>query len=30
ACHPFFTGEQRIVDAAGRIDKFNTKYNLKK
>ncbi len=30
ACHPFFTGEQRIVDAAGRIDKFNAKYNMKK
>jgi large subunit ribosomal protein L31 len=22
-CHPFFTGKQRIVDAAGRVDKFN-------
>jgi large subunit ribosomal protein L31 len=21
-CHPFFTGEQRIVDTAGRVDKF--------
>ena len=30
ACHPFFTGEQRIVDAAGRIDKFNTKYKIAK
>jgi large subunit ribosomal protein L31 len=29
ACHPFFTGEQRIVDAAGRIDKFKNKYNMK-
>jgi large subunit ribosomal protein L31 len=26
ACHPFFTGEQKIVDAAGRIEKFNAKY----
>ena len=22
ACHPFFTGEQRYVDTAGRVDKF--------
>ena len=22
ACHPFFTGEQRIVDTAGRVDRF--------
>lgn len=27
-CHPFFTGSEKIVDAAGRIDKFNKKYNL--
>lgn len=25
-CHPFFTGQQKYVDAAGRIDKFNKKY----
>lgn len=25
-CHPFFTGEQKHVDTAGRIEKFNTKY----
>jgi len=24
--HPFFTGEQKLVDAAGRIEKFNRKY----
>jgi len=24
-CHPFYTGEQRFVDAASRIDKFNKK-----
>ncbi|MGI5835100.1 MAG: 50S ribosomal protein L31 [Chloroflexota bacterium] len=24
-CHPFFTGEQRIVDTAGRVDKFMKK-----
>jgi len=27
-CHPFFTGSERRVDAAGRIDKFKKKYNL--
>ncbi len=26
ACHPFFTGKQRLVDTAGRIEKFNRKY----
>jgi large subunit ribosomal protein L31 len=26
ACHPFFTGEQKIVDAAGRVEKFKAKY----
>lgn len=25
-CHPFFTGKQRFVDTAGRIDKFRRKY----
>ena len=25
-CHPFFTGEQRYVDTAGRIEKFERKY----
>ncbi|CUV65097.1 50S ribosomal subunit (LSU) protein L31 [Sulfurovum sp. enrichment culture clone C5] len=28
ACHPFFTGSEKIVDAAGRVDKFKKKYNL--
>ena len=27
--HPYFTGQQNLVDTAGRIEKFNTKYNLK-
>ncbi len=27
-CHPFFTGKQKIVDTAGRVDRFNKKYNL--
>ncbi|HET6407392.1 MAG TPA: 50S ribosomal protein L31 [Chthoniobacteraceae bacterium] len=26
ACHPFFTGEQKFVDTAGRIDKFTRRY----
>ncbi len=26
ACHPFYTGKQRFVDAAGRVDKFIKKY----
>lgn len=29
-CHPFYTGKQKILDTGGRIDKFMTKYNLKK
>ena len=27
-CHPFFTGKQKIVDTAGRVERFNKKYNL--
>ncbi len=27
-CHPFFTGSERMVDTAGRIDKFKKRYNL--
>ena len=30
ACHPFFTGEQKLVDAAGRVEKFKSKYNMAK
>ncbi|MEF8793445.1 50S ribosomal protein L31 [Thiohalorhabdus sp.] len=26
ACHPFFTGKQRIVDTAGQVEKFRRKY----
>ena len=26
ACHPYFTGEQRIVDTAGRVDLFRRRY----
>lgn len=25
-CHPFFTGSERMVDTAGRIEKFNKRY----
>ena len=25
-CHPFYTGKQKIVDTAGRVDKFRRKY----
>ena len=28
ACHPFFTGKQKLVDSAGRIDKFKKKYKI--
>ncbi len=30
ACHPFFTGKQKLLDTAGRIEKFNKKYGIKK
>jgi len=29
ACHPFFTGKQKLVDTAGRIDRFKKRYNIK-
>lgn len=28
-CHPFFTGKQKILDSAGRIEKFQRKYTKK-
>ena len=28
-CHPFYTGNQKLVDAAGRVDKFNKKFQGK-
>lgn len=28
-CHPFFTGRQRLVDTAGRVEKFQRKYGRK-
>lgn len=29
SCHPFFTGEQRIVDTAGRVERFKRRYGMK-
>jgi large subunit ribosomal protein L31 len=29
ACHPYFTGEQRIVDTAGRVERFRRRYGIK-
>ncbi|MBI5492677.1 MAG: 50S ribosomal protein L31 [Deltaproteobacteria bacterium] len=29
SCHPFFTGEQKLLDTAGRIEKFRKKYGIK-
>jgi large subunit ribosomal protein L31 len=26
-CHPFYTGKQKIVDTAGRVDRFKQRYN---
>jgi large subunit ribosomal protein L31 len=26
-CHPFFTGKQKLVDTAGRVDRFNKRYS---
>jgi large subunit ribosomal protein L31 len=28
ACHPFFTGKQKLVDTAGRVERFNRKYGF--
>ena len=28
-CHPFFTGKQKLVDTAGRVERFRRKYGLK-
>lgn len=27
-CHPFYTGKQKMVDTAGRVDKFRRKYGI--
>ena len=29
SCHPFFTGKQKLVDTAGRVEKYLKKYKLK-
>ena len=29
ACHPFFTGKQKLVDSAGRVERFRKKYGRK-
>lgn len=28
-CHPFYAGTQKIIDSAGRVEKFKRKYKLK-
>ena len=30
ACHPFYTGTEKIVDTEGRVERFNRQYKLKK
>jgi large subunit ribosomal protein L31 len=27
-CHPFYTGQQRILDTAGRVERFNRRFNV--
>ena len=29
SCHPFFTGQQKLVDTAGRVERFRRKYGIK-
>ena len=29
ACHPFYTGQQKIVDTAGRVEKFRRRYAVR-
>ena len=28
ACHPFYTGKQKLIDSGGRVDRFKKRYNL--
>lgn len=28
ACHPFYTGKQKMVDSGGRVDKFNKRFGM--
>ncbi len=30
ACHPFYTGKQKLVDTAGRVERFRRKYGIQK
>jgi large subunit ribosomal protein L31 len=30
ACHPFYTGKQKVSRTAGRVEKFNERYGIKK
>lgn len=30
ACHPFFTGKQKLIDTAGRVERFRKKYGQHK
>ncbi|MCS7258431.1 MAG: 50S ribosomal protein L31 [candidate division WOR-3 bacterium] len=30
SCHPFFTGKQKIIDTAGRVEKYKRRYTRKK
>ncbi|MEX0709418.1 MAG: 50S ribosomal protein L31 [Woeseia sp.] len=30
ACHPFYTGKQKVLDSGGRVDKFRRKYGIAK
>lgn len=29
ACHPFFTGTQKVLDTTGRVERFNKRYGIK-
>ena len=29
-CHPFFTGKQKLIDTAGRVERFQRRYGMKK
>ncbi len=29
SCHPFYTGKQKLVDTAGRVERFKKKYGIK-
>jgi large subunit ribosomal protein L31 len=30
SCHPFFTGKQKLIDTAGRVERYTRKYGVKK